>query len=97
MIRRHLVRVGYDFLRPAFAWRGRILSRKYSERTRFYDARARAGIEKVIDVFEMWVHKPDFDRMQKQIDDMKRMGEELQALAAKHGIDLNAPESRGGG
>lgn len=73
-------------LQPLCDWRGRIVCRTFTDETRFYDRHVRAVVEWVMDRIEMWEMKPSFDRMQAQIDDMNKLGRELELIRIKYGL-----------
>lgn len=67
-------------MRPLFAWRGRILSRHWTQRTRWYDAHAREAIEAMIDVFEMWECGPGLWAMRQRVEALEEITERLEKL-----------------
>ena len=68
-------------LRPAYAWRGRIISRRFGERSRFYDKKVQSAIETVLDFFEMWKYGPAFERMEFMVREAERVKRELEELS----------------
>lgn len=72
-----------DAARPLFAWRSRIIMRKFCGGRRWYDAATRAAIERFVHVFEAWEAEPGFLRMAATLDEIQRIGREVDELTAE--------------
>lgn len=82
-----LGRCGLSGMRPLFRWRGRIVSRHFGKRSRFYDSAVRRAIEALADVFEGWVLAPDLARMEAMIAENERIAREIADVCRRFGLD----------
>lgn len=81
--RAKLARLLLRAARPLFGWRGRIVERKFCDETRWYDTRARAVCERILNALEMWQMQPYFEAMQQELDALDAFGREVEDLVAK--------------
>lgn len=99
MTRGQVTRPFWWAMRPVMNWRGRIVSRTFRElddHPRFYDRPVRAAIEWVCDRVEMWEMKPNFDRMERQLEECERIARDLEDIRNKYGLsdERRMPQAR---
>lgn len=76
-------RLVLDAARPLFAWRSRIIMRKFCGGRRWYDAATRAAIERFVHVFEAWEAGPGFTRTAEMLAELQKIQIEVDDLMAK--------------